>query len=196
MFHFGLTAMVLFGLSQPNGAWAFFEPRREKVIQILPLVLISNLVQATLSMSSLLFSSVFSSVAFHHFVQIFLTPFLALILFYIYKKILHHTAAYALIPIWLGVAALSYHEAVHQDGSDKKRTSFLGVFFAISGELARSIYIVWIKVFMIGYRSTARSCYSIPCPVVLYCCYVSCRLRIHFLCGPKSAWDGGQWLLR
>ena len=56
-------------------------------------------------------------------------------------------AAYALIPVCMGVGALSYYEAVPQGADDKERMSFLGVFFAISGVLASAIYTVWIKVY-------------------------------------------------
>ena len=77
----------------------------------------------------------------------FLTPSVALIEFYIYKKMIPRMAAYALIPVCMGVGALSYYEAVPQGANDKERTSFLGVFFAVVRVLASAIYTVWIKVY-------------------------------------------------
>lgn len=56
-------------------------------------------------------------------------------------------AAYTLIPTCMGVAIVSYYETMSQDVASVKRTSFLGVFFALTGTLASSLYTVWIKVF-------------------------------------------------
>ena len=80
-------------------------------------------------------------------VRVLLTPFTALINFFIYKQSISRNAAYMLVPVCVGIGVLSYYEAVPQDASETKRTSFLGVFFALSGVLASSIYTVWIKVY-------------------------------------------------
>ena len=80
-------------------------------------------------------------------VRVLLTPFVALINYFIYKESIPRTAAYTLIPVCIGVGLLSYYEAVPQDAADTRRTSFLGVFFAFTGVLASSMYTVWIKVY-------------------------------------------------
>ena len=133
-------ASVLYALFQPR--WAFFELRRAKVTEILPLAVISGL-QVVLSNCSV----AYSTFVFDQLAQVYLTPLVAMIEFYIYKKTIPRMAAYALIPICTGIGALSYYEAVSQGGNDKGRKSPLGVFFAISGVLASSIYTVWIKVY-------------------------------------------------
>ena len=56
-------------------------------------------------------------------------------------------AAYTLVPTCLGVGIVSYYESMPQDGTEVKKTSFLGVFFAFSGVLASSVYTVWIAVY-------------------------------------------------
>lgn len=80
-------------------------------------------------------------------VRILLTPFVALIDFFIYKKSISRAEAYLLIPICVGIGVLSYYEAMPQDKTKAKGTSLLGIFFAFSGVLASSIYTVWIKVY-------------------------------------------------
>ena len=59
-------------------------------------------------------------------------------------------AAFVLIPIYVGVGTLSFYEALPKEGSNKERTSILGIFFAISGVLVSSVYTVWIKAYHDG----------------------------------------------
>ena len=121
---------------------AFFEPKRAQITEILPLA-IAFILQTVLPNCSL----AYSSVVFYQMVRILLTPLVALINFIACKESISRAAAYTLIPICTGTGVLSYYEAVPQDVTKIKRTSFLGVAFAFSGVLASSVYTVWIKVF-------------------------------------------------
>ena len=139
-YHFALTTLLLYELSRPR--WAFFEPKRAKITEMLPLA-ISMCLQVVLPNCSL----AYSSVVFYQMVRVLLTPFVALINYFLYKQSIPQTAVYTLIPVCVGIGVLSYYEAVPQDGAETKQTSFLGVFFAFSGVLASSMYTVWIKVY-------------------------------------------------
>ena len=139
-YHFALTTLLLYELSRPR--WAFFEVKRAKITEMLPLA-ISFCLQVVLPNCSL----AYSSVVFYQMVRVLLTPFVALINYFIYRQSIPKTAAYTLIPVCVGVGVLSYYEAVPQDAADTRRTSFLGVFFAFTGVLASSMYTVWIKVY-------------------------------------------------
>ena len=139
-YHFALTTLLLYELSRPR--WAFFEVKRAKITEMLPLA-ISFCLQVVLPNCSL----AYSSVVFYQMVRVLLTPFVALINYFNYAQSIPKAATYTLIPVCVGVGILSYYEAVPQADTEGKRTSFLGVFFAFTGVLASSMYTVWIKVY-------------------------------------------------
>lgn len=139
-YHFALTTLLLYLLSRPR--WNFFEAKRADTREILPLAIVSCL-QVVLPNCSL----AFSSVTFYSIARILVTPFVALINYFAYQRSIPRMAAYTLVPTCVGVGIVSYYESMPQDGTVAKTTSFLGVFFAITGTLASSIYTVWIKLF-------------------------------------------------
>ena len=139
-YHFALTTLLLYTLSRRS--LAFFEPKRAKPWEILPLAAIFCL-QVVLPNCSL----AYSSVVFYQMVRVLLTPLTALIDFFCYKKTIPRMAGYMTIPVCVGVGMLSYYEAVPQGGTDDKRTTFLGVLFSFTGTLCSALYTVWIKVF-------------------------------------------------
>jgi len=135
-----LTTLLHYTLSRPR--WNFFEAQPADAREIFP-VLISFCLQVVLSNCSL----AVSFVTFYHIARILLTPFVALINYFAYHKSIPRMAAYTLVPTCVGVSIVSYYESMPQDGTVAKKTSFLGVFFAFTGTLASSVYIVWIKVY-------------------------------------------------
>ena len=140
VYHFGLTALLLYALSRSR--WAFFEPRWAKGSELLSLAMIFGL-QVVLPNYSL----AYSSLLVYQMVQILSTPFVGLIETYIYKKSIPRMAVYTLISVCAGIGALSYYETAPQDEYEQKRTSFFGVFFAVSGVFASSVYLVWIQIY-------------------------------------------------
>ncbi|KAG7005851.1 hypothetical protein G7Y79_00017g042330 [Physcia stellaris] len=184
-YHFALTGLLLYGLSRPR--WGVFE-RKLALMEILPLAIAFGF-QFVLPN----FSLANSSIVFYQMVRVLVTPLVAVIDFLIYRNSMPRIAAYMLVPICLGIGVLSYHEAVFQDGSDTKKTSILGVFFAFIGVLATSIYIVWIKVFHDRFQMNSIQLLSktAPCGVVLLLYLVS-------FSDTFPAWtevSGGKWIM-
>ena len=183
-YHFTFTGLLLYRLSRPR--WGVFE-RKLALMEILPLAIAFGF-QFVLPNFSL-----DSSIVFYQMVRVLVTPLVAVIDFLIYRKSMPRIAAYKLSPICLGVGILSYHEAVPQDGSGIKKTSFLGVFFAFTGVLATSIYIVWIKVFQDPFQMNSMQLLSntAQCGVVLLLYLVPSS-------DTSPAWtevSGGTWIM-
>lgn len=184
-YHFALTGLLLYGLSRPR--WGVFKPKWA-LMEILPLAIAFGF-QVVLPN----FSLANSSIVFYQMVRVLVTPLVAVIDFLIYGKSMPRIAAYMLVPICLGIGVLSYYEAVPQDGSGMKRTSFLGVFFAFTGVLATSIYTVWIKVFHDRFQMNSMQLLSntAPCGVVLL-------LYLVPFSDTFPAWtevSGGKWIM-
>lgn len=82
---------------------------------------------------------------FYQTSRILLTPITALLNYHLYGKTIARQAAYTLIFVCLGVGIVSYYDV--KPGSSTQSTSLLGVFFALSGVVASSVYTVWIGHF-------------------------------------------------
>jgi solute carrier family 35, member E3 len=136
-FHFFITWLTLFTLSRPS--FAFFQPRRAAVKDILPLsvAMSLNVILPNLSLA-------FSSVTFYQVARILLTPTVALMNYVLYKATLPQNAIIALVPACLGVGMVSYYDSLPTDNANVKTTSGLGVVFAFAGIFASSLYTVWI----------------------------------------------------
>jgi solute carrier family 35, member E3 len=93
------------------------------------------------------FSLAYSSITFYQIARILLTPMVALINFQFYSATIPRKAAYALFPVCIGVGIVSYYDSLPAADATVKTTSPIGVFFALSGVLASSIYTVWIGSF-------------------------------------------------
>jgi hypothetical protein len=90
-------------------------------------------------------SLAFSSVMFYQTSRILLTPITAVLNYTFYGKTIARQAAYTLIPVCVGVGIVSYYDT--KPGASTQSTSFLGVFFALTGVFASSVYTVWIGYF-------------------------------------------------
>jgi hypothetical protein len=90
-------------------------------------------------------SLAFSSVMFYQTSRILLTPITAVLNYTFYGKSIARQAAYTLIPVCVGVGIVSYYDV--KPGASTQSTSFLGVFFALTGVCASSVYTVWIGHF-------------------------------------------------
>lgn len=137
-FHFFVTFGTLHVVSLPR--FGFFERRRARLIDILPLAgaMCLNVILPNLSLA-------YSSVTFYQTVRVLLTPIVAALNYLLYQMTIPRQAAYTLVPVCLGVAMVTYYDV--QPGATEKPTSFLGVFFAMTGVVASSIYTVWIAYF-------------------------------------------------
>lgn len=140
-FHFFITFSTLHIVSSPG--IAFFERRRARIQDVLPLAtaMCLNVILPNLSLA-------FSSVTFYQTVRVLLTPAVAVLNFALYGTAIPRQAAYTLVPVCVGVAMVTHYDVRPAvDGADITHTSPLGVFFAIAGVLASSVYTVWIAFF-------------------------------------------------
>lgn len=136
-FHFFITWFTLFTLSRPR--FAFFQPRRAGIRDILPLAVAMslNVILPNLSLA-------FSSVTFYQVARILLTPCVAAMNFLLYRAKLPRMAILALVPACAGVGMVSYYDSLPTGDEKIKSTSSLGVIFAFTGIFASSLYTVWI----------------------------------------------------
>ena len=138
--HFGITALVLFGLSRP--IIGVFEAKRVDMVKILPLAsaMILNVVLQNFALAN-------SSIQFNQVARVLLTPACAFLNFVLYRQTLPLKAGLTLIPICLGVAIVSYFDTNTTGKAKAKETTPVGVFFALAGVCASAVYTVWIKPF-------------------------------------------------
>ncbi|ERS98047.1 solute carrier family 35, member E3 [Sporothrix schenckii 1099-18] len=139
-FHFTITWFTLYVLSRPR--FAFFQPRRVTITEIMPLsvAMALNVILPNLSLA-------FSSVTFYQVARILLTPTVAAMNFVLYQQKLPRLALAALVPACLGVGIVSYYDSLPAADANVKTTSSLGIIFAFSGIFASSLYTVWISSF-------------------------------------------------
>lgn len=90
-------------------------------------------------------SLAFSSVTFYQTARVLLTPVVVILNFALYQIAIPRQAAYTLVPVCIGVAMVTYYDV--KPGANVTHTSSLGVFFAMTGVLASSVYTVWISYF-------------------------------------------------
>jgi len=137
-FHFLVTFTTLHIVSSPR--FGYFERRKTTVREVLPLgaAMCFNVVLPNLSLA-------FSSVMFYQTSRILLTPITAVLNYTFYGKTIARQAAFTLIPVCVGVGIVSYYDT--KPGASTQSTSFLGVFFALTGVFASSVYTVWIGYF-------------------------------------------------
>lgn len=103
-------------------------------------------------------SLAYSSIQFYQVARVLLTPCVAGLNFVLYQQRIPRLAAWTLVPVCVGVAVVSYYDtmgkgaATAATGGQKEvqmqtTTRPLGVFFAITGVVASSLYTVWIKFY-------------------------------------------------
>lgn len=139
-FHFLVSATVLYVASMPR--FGMFVRRRAPLKEIIPLAIAMclNVILPNVSLA-------FSSITFYQIARILLTPTVALINFMFYQASIPRLAAYALVPVCVGVAVVSYYDSRPAADAKVKTTSPIGVIFAVIGVLASGIYTVWIGVY-------------------------------------------------
>lgn len=91
-------------------------------------------------------SLAYSTVAFYQIVRVLLTPTVAVINFILHGTKVPQEACYAMLPVCLGVAIVTYFDT-RQSPSGIETTSAAGVFFSCTGILASSLYTVWIGTY-------------------------------------------------
>lgn len=145
-FHFVCTGLTLWVVSRPSiGA---FVPKRAGVVEMLPLAfsMCLNVVLPNLSLA-------FSTVTVYQLCRVLLTPMTAIINYILYSATIPRSAALALFPVCIGVGITSYYDtkpaapAAGSEGKEVATTSLIGVFFALSGVCASSVYTVLIGAY-------------------------------------------------
>jgi len=92
-------------------------------------------------------SLAFSTVTVYQLCRVLLTPMTAIINYILYRATIPRNAALVLIPVCLGVGITSYYDTQAKPaapGQAIATTSMIGVFFALSGVCASSVYTVLI----------------------------------------------------
>lgn len=140
-FHFFVTAATLFLLSRPQVG--MFEPRKIPVMNMLPLAIAMamNIVGMNVSLQV-------STITFYQITRVLLTPIVAIINFFFYKKTIPRMAVYALIPMCFGVALISYYDKpATTPGAPTKAVGALSVLLAIGSVTVSGIYTIWIGTY-------------------------------------------------
>lgn len=137
-FHFFVTFGTLHLCS--NQRFKIFDRKESSIMEIMPIAvaMCANVVLPNLSLA-------YSSVTFYQTVRVLLTPLTALFNFFLYNISITRRASLTLIPVCLGVAFLTWFDVKPAD--NVKSTSFIGVFFAMTGVVASSVYTIWIQHF-------------------------------------------------
>ena len=146
-FHFFVTAATLYILSRPT--FNMFTPKLLQVYNMIPLdiSMALNIVGMNLSLQ-------ISTITFYQITRVLLTPTVAVINFFIYKKSIPRLAAYSLIPMCFGVALISYYDGKPPPppGSPIKSTGLLSVLVAFGSVAVSGIYTVWVGTYQRKYE--------------------------------------------
>ncbi len=126
-----------------------FEPKRIPIPSMLPLAvaMAMNIVGMNLSLQ-------ISTITFYQITRVLLTPTVAIINFFFYKKSIPRTAAYSLIPMCFGVALISYYDQKPAPvaGVPVKAVGGLSVLIAIGSVAISGIYTVWVGTYQRKYE--------------------------------------------
>ena len=129
--------------------FAMFDPKRIAIPAMLPLAvaMAMNIVGMNLSLQV-------STITFYQITRVLLTPCVAVINFFFYKKTIPRMAAYALIPMCFGVALISYYDQKPAPvaGVPVKAVGGLSVLLALGSVGISGIYTVWIGVYQRKYE--------------------------------------------
>lgn len=136
-FHFVITAGLLYAMSSP--VMNIFQAKSVPWVSIFPLALamIFNVVLQNVALA-------YSSIQFYQVVRTLLTPCVALLNYIVSGATISFRIALTLIPICLGVAVVSYFDAMPSAGQTAKGTGPIGAIFAFSGVFASAIYTILI----------------------------------------------------
>ncbi|CAF9926702.1 MAG: hypothetical protein ALECFALPRED_003507 [Alectoria fallacina] len=147
-FHFFVTAATLYLLSRPSVA--MFEPRKIPIMNMLPLAvaMAMNIVGMNVSLQV-------STITFYQITRVLLTPIVAIINFFFYKKTIPKMAVYALIPMCFGVGLISYYDQkkTPDPGAPIKAVGALSVLLAIGSVTVSGIYTIWIGTYQRKYEA-------------------------------------------
>lgn len=146
-FHFFVTAATLYLLSRPSVG--MFEPRKIPIMNMLPLAvaMAMNIVGMNVSLQV-------STITFYQITRVLLTPIVAIINFFFYKKTIPRMAVYALIPMCFGVGLISYYDqkAPPTPGTPVKAVGALSVLLAFGSVTVSGIYTIWIGTYQRKYE--------------------------------------------
>lgn len=95
-----------------------------------------------------------STITFYQITRVLLTPIVAIINFFFYKKTIPRMAVYSLIPMCFGVALISYYDQkpVPVPGAPIKAVGALSVLLAFGSVTVSGIYTIWIGTYQRKYE--------------------------------------------
>ena len=126
-----------------------FSPKWGGVSTMMPLAIAmaGNVVGMNLSLQ-------ISTVTFYQITRVLLTPTTAVLNFFFYAKSMPRMAVYALIPMCLGVALISYYDVKPPPppGAPIKDNGVLGTVVALGSVFISGIYTVWVGTYQRKYE--------------------------------------------
>ncbi|KAF2218087.1 hypothetical protein CERZMDRAFT_31832 [Cercospora zeae-maydis SCOH1-5] len=144
-FHFAVTFFLLYLVSRP--AINLFPSKRLELYTLFPLAgaMIFNVVLPNASLA-------FSSIQFYQVARVLLTPCVAGLNFVLFQQKIPQAAVATLVPVCVGVGVVSWFDTASSSSETRNPAAVgvtrpLGVFFALTGVLASSLYTVWIKFY-------------------------------------------------
>ena len=95
-----------------------------------------------------------STITFYQITRVLLTPTVAILNLFVYKKTIPRLAAYTFIPMCLGVALISYYDVKPPPppGTPIKNDGALGVIVAFGSVFLSGIYTVWVGTYQRRYE--------------------------------------------
>lgn len=121
-----------------------FDPKRIAIMSMMPLAIAMAMNIVTMNLSLQI-----STITFYQITRVLLTPCVAIINFFFYGKTIPRTAAYALIPMCLGVALISYYDVKPAPvaGVPVKATNSLSIIVAFVSVFISGVYTVWVGTY-------------------------------------------------
>ena len=94
------------------------------------------------------------TITFYQITRVLLTPTVAVINFFFYKKSIPRLAAYALIPMCFGVGLISYYDtpAAALPGVPEKHVGALAILLAFGSVAISGVYTVWVGTYQRKYE--------------------------------------------
>lgn len=121
-----------------------FAPKYIPITNMIPLAvaMAMNIIGMNLSLQ-------ISTITFYQITRVLLTPTVAVINFFFYKKSIPRLAAYALMPMCFGVGLISYYDVkpAPSPGAPIKDVGALSVIVAFGSVFISGIYTVWVGTY-------------------------------------------------
>lgn len=147
-YHFAVTGILLCILS--SSPFNYFDARRVKALEMLPLSisLCMSVVVSNLSLA-------YSSALYYQIVPALVAPCVAAINCFFYKAVMPRMALMALMPMFMGIAMITYSNPGSSRDDSSLPTTPKGAIFAFAAAVMTALHTVWMDVFQRRYQLDA-----------------------------------------